>query len=301
MKKRVLSAILFLVLTFSIVPIELPSQAAGSTYPTWRTPVENEEITSYQNYTVTWNAPTSGTVSHYLFSLRKLKEKNDATKEELIYSNVIVNTRTYTIPASKITRASYYRVAVGAVMTDGSSYWITRNFFSSTSRGVQSGNVISFKFSTHLTYDEKMATYYSAQTWRSAIGIEVANTYPLSDVTSIEIFDTTDGVNIVCPYYVGNSAVMSTYFRRNSTTGYIVQADILINTYHNITVGGSSVSYDFQNVMTHEFGHVIGLSDKYESQSTEWTMYGSAPYNETKKRSLESHDIQYAKVLSGVA
>ncbi len=296
-----ISAILVIVLTVLFLPLELPSQAAGSTYPTWRTPVEDEEIRSFQNYTVTWYAPTSGTVSHYLFSLRKLKEKNDTTKEELIYSNVTVNTRTFTIPKNKITNASYYRVAVGAVMTNGATYWITRNFFSSATRGVQSGNVISFKFSPYLTQAEKLATYYSAQTWKNAIGIEVANTYPSTTVPNHDdAIDTSDGENIVFEGFLGeNNAIMTTFIRRFD--GYVVEADIVTNYELNITVGATPTSFDFQNVMTHEWGHVIGLCDKYESHTAEWTMYGHGGYNETKRRTLEAHDIQYARIISGVA
>jgi len=54
------------------------------------------------------------------------------------------------------------------------------------------------------------------------------------------------------------------------------------------------------NAMTHEMGHEIGLADKYESFATEWTMYGSCAYGETKKNSPHEYDIQAMKRLYGL-
>ena len=48
---------------------------------------------------------------------------------------------------------------------------------------------------------------------------------------------------------------------------------------------------DFENIVTHEHGHVFGLDDLYTSTCSEETMYGYATEGETKKRTLESGDI----------
>jgi hypothetical protein len=48
---------------------------------------------------------------------------------------------------------------------------------------------------------------------------------------------------------------------------------------------------DLQNIATHEFGHCVGLADLYTEECSGATMYGYASEGETKKRSLDSGDI----------
>lgn len=59
----------------------------------------------------------------------------------------------------------------------------------------------------------------------------------------------------------------------------------------------SSSVIDFLNVATHEFGHVFGLMDIYESVCDYVTMYGYTSTGETKKRTLSDEDIQGLKDL----
>lgn len=46
---------------------------------------------------------------------------------------------------------------------------------------------------------------------------------------------------------------------------------------------------DYQNIATHEFGHALGLGHP-EDTCTDETMYPSAGFGETKKRTLEAGD-----------
>ncbi len=48
---------------------------------------------------------------------------------------------------------------------------------------------------------------------------------------------------------------------------------------------------DVQNIACHELGHCWGAGDEYNSGCSNATMYGYANYGETKKRSVESWDI----------
>jgi hypothetical protein len=53
----------------------------------------------------------------------------------------------------------------------------------------------------------------------------------------------------------------------------------------------SAAKMDFDNIATHELGHAAGLADLYNSCTNE-TMYGYGTEGETKKRDLNTGDIQ---------
>lgn len=77
--------------------------------------------------------------------------------------------------------------------------------------------------------------------------------------------------------------------------GYLKEGDILVNRDHDFSFGAQASHYDFQSVMTHEFGHVLGLTDVYEDYASHWTMYGGAFMNSTEHASLYYYDIESAK------
>lgn len=58
-------------------------------------------------------------------------------------------------------------------------------------------------------------------------------------------------------------------------------------------------TYDLQNTATHEFGHVIGLNDIYNSAFIYVTMFGQADTAETYKDSLSPPDIYAAQQIYG--
>lgn len=78
-------------------------------------------------------------------------------------------------------------------------------------------------------------------------------------------------------------------------TGAIVGASIVINGEHRFAIleqsrpAERSEPYDLQNVMTHEFGHFLGLGENYDDH--EATMYVASERGETKKRDLENVDV----------
>ena len=91
-------------------------------------------------------------------------------------------------------------------------------------------------------------------------------------------------------------------------TGFmtIVDADIVLNSLHKWDVdpdGDGPIkikAFDVQNILTHELGHVIGLSDLYEDQYRELTIYGYASKGETMKITLEAGDIAGARFIYGL-
>jgi hypothetical protein len=60
-------------------------------------------------------------------------------------------------------------------------------------------------------------------------------------------------------------------------------------------------TFDLQNTATHEFGHVIGLNDIYNTAFTYVTMYGEADTAETYKDSLSPPDIYGAQLIYGAS
>jgi predicted Zn-dependent protease len=97
----------------------------------------------------------------------------------------------------------------------------------------------------------------------------------------------------------------------NPATKAIVEFDIMLDTdwvwgnataqcNSNETFTDSSCEVmDLQNILTHEFGHAIGLGDVYDSTCSEVTMYGYSSYGEVKKRTLEPPDITGLQTLYG--
>lgn len=57
------------------------------------------------------------------------------------------------------------------------------------------------------------------------------------------------------------------------------------------SLAGEAGKMDFDNIVTHELGHSVGMADIYDSTCGQVTMYGYAANGETKKRTLEQADI----------
>ena len=83
-----------------------------------------------------------------------------------------------------------------------------------------------------------------------------------------------------------------------SSTGEIVDADIVLNSYYKwgIADGDEATTdlknkFDITDIVTHESGHWSGLDDIYDSKYSAMTMYGYTSYGEEIKRSLEPGDI----------
>ena len=68
----------------------------------------------------------------------------------------------------------------------------------------------------------------------------------------------------------------------------IYEADIVINNSVPWRNNGGTGGFDVQNVMTHEFGHMLGLG---HSDVTGATMVQGTYYGDISKRTLEQDDI----------
>lgn len=300
-KKALLIALIF-TMTICFIPISPISVEAASTVPIITSPVQYDEIDPYSTLTITWTAPTSGSVSRYIVSVRELRVKDKPTGDLLVDQRIVpfVNTST-TVSDTLIKQRGYYRASVCAVLSDGTyHYSAERYFYSGISKGVASGKCISFKIYTGFTEETKNAIYYSSRTWVNSIGAELVNTYPYSQGVTTTTFNNNDGVNTIVPYTDVTGSVMST--QTNLSYDYqTVEVDMRLNKAYSWSNNLTSGTHDVQNVVTHEMGHAHGLVDKYDSYASSWTMYYSTSPCETIKRDLTQNDILSAKRLNGLA
>jgi len=83
----------------------------------------------------------------------------------------------------------------------------------------------------------------------------------------------------------------------NPATKEIVEFDIVFETNYTWAIGANETEMDVQNIVTHEFGHAVGLADVYDEGCSEMTMYGYSIEGETKKRTLEDPDVTGLLIL----
>lgn len=115
--------------------------------------------------------------------------------------------------------------------------------------------------------------------------------------------DNTSGIALYkhnFPQRFDRAVLALTLLTRNSVTGEIVDADVIVdaerNRFAEITgpglVGLPGAPNDYQNVITHEFGHVLGLVEDPDHPDS--TMYPSSQPGEVTKRELAPVDRESA-------
>ena len=285
---------MLMVMLLSAIPF---CASAASTVPVITSPTEKQLYLFRPSVTVKWTAPTSGTVSNYIISVRELNASSVQTNRLIVNSvSLSASTKSYTLSSSILKNNAVYRISVCAVLTTGSKKWSDERYFCTSIHTGQGLRPISFKIWTGFTTATKDAIYYSARAWNNATGYgditEIVNTYAYSQGVSFNDVRNGDGINAVTGVSKGTEdPIMTTYSTYNASTGNLLEVDININKSKPWANSAQSGKYDVQNVMTHEMGHAVGLPDFYESFASEWTMYGNSNTNETKKRSLEDWDI----------
>jgi hypothetical protein len=115
--------------------------------------------------------------------------------------------------------------------------------------------------------------------------------------------DNTSGIALYkhnFPQRFDRAVLALTLLTRNSVTGEIVDADVIVDAERNRfaelagpgLVGLPGAPNDYQNVITHEFGHVLGLVEDPDHPDS--TMYPSSQPGEVTKRELAAVDRESA-------
>jgi len=148
----------------------------------------------------------------------------------------------------------------------------------------------------------------SAETWDNPTFKELFQGYPAGcGIEYTPKYGDSDGKNaITFGNYPDPNVIAVTTVWYNPAIKAIVEFDMKFNTGSDWTWGsclGSEVDchnnkvMDLQNIATHELGHGVGLSDVYETNCSEVTMYGYSTEGETDKRILETPDITGLRIL----
>ena len=112
----------------------------------------------------------------------------------------------------------------------------------------------------------------------------------MNDSSSVNELSLKDLVATYGSSYSNTFAVTTTW--ASTSTGIISKAAIEVNNKWSWSLNADPSGPDVQNILTHEFGHWLRLLDIYSPATCgDVTMWGSAAFGETKKRTLEQPDI----------
>ena len=160
-----------------------------------------------------------------------------------------------------------------------------------TGKGI-SGRPLTIYAKSGLSSTYINALQSSISTWNNA-GYGTFFTY--GGTKTATNLNEQDGVSVLSTINLpGNTAFGVTTIWYNTSTKYIFEADISINTAYSYFVSLAGTGYDLISVMTHELGHALGLAD---CTDTEATMYGYMNPQETKKRTLATDDLNGLNAL----
>jgi len=112
-----------------------------------------------------------------------------------------------------------------------------------------------FQFSSSLPSAWRNETEYAASTWNAVnAGIEIR-----VNRTIVSNGVGQDNKNVVSYGPISSSKLGVTYGWYNTSTRILSEADIRLNSNYSFSIGESSNKYDVRSVLTHEFGHFLGL------------------------------------------
>jgi len=140
----------------------------------------------------------------------------------------------------------------------------------------------------------------SFNTW---ITTEVRNGISFQEGLATKISRATfDSQNIITWGRTNPSALAVAYTWYDKTTNEVVEVDTVLNNKFSWAWSNSNTCavagyYDAQNILTHELGHWMGLSDAYEPAYANHTMYGYGSKNEVQKNTLTEGDISSVNMV----
>lgn len=162
------------------------------------------------------------------------------------------------------------------------------------SKGFSSSSPININVDEKLSRQMVEAVDYASETWSKA-GKDMKLKVVRKEVpTKAASYPKRNGLNEITQNKMGSNKYLMqcTVYGLN---GQVIEADININTsYPWGNAKNSSKVYDYNGVMTHEMGHMLGLG---HSEVKDSTMYETAYKGEIKKRELKSDDIRALKAI----
>lgn len=132
--------------------------------------------------------------------------------------------------------------------------------------------------------------------WTNAIGrkFSITNTGRTTSVNSAK----QDGINLITWGTVTPNGALAVTYAMFYQNGAVAEVDTIMNNKiawsWNVC---SNRSYDAQDVLTHEFGHWMGLNDQYDATFSNNTMFGSASLGEIKKDTLTTGDVSGVRAI----
>ena len=129
----------------------------------------------------------------------------------------------------------------------------------------------------------------SAQTWESDAGSDFDFTFGgTTGRKASSLRNKMDGNNDITWEGLGRyqDPIAVTIFWYFTSTGVVVEADLINNKNYAWASDGDQTAYDVQNIETHEFGHYLVLRDLYDPSDDALTMYGFGALGETQKTDL---------------
>lgn len=169
-------------------------------------------------------------------------------------------------------------------------------------------NSVSYRVNNAFAVSFRSAIIASDLSWDQA-GSKFRFSYAGTTTRNPNVFSgySSDGYSDVGYYnagYADGTIAITNGYRIGSR---ITERDTTLNTYYPLTTVGADDSYDVQNIMTHELGHWLKLSDVSSGFSPSWcsfswesTMCYTAAPEETNKRSLETDDKDGIKAIYGI-
>lgn len=140
----------------------------------------------------------------------------------------------------------------------------------------------------------------SMETWDNATSLElVDNNYAVDYGAQYGVQNYQNAIAFGNYPDSGVIGVTSVWYTRVGKK--IVEFDMLLNTdfaWGDATI--DSAKMDLENIVTHEAGHAVGLSDIYSGSCANVTMYGYSTEGETSKRDLEAADISGLQAMYGI-
>ncbi|VVB91169.1 Matrixin [uncultured archaeon] len=133
--------------------------------------------------------------------------------------------------------------------------------------------------------------------WHSSVN-NAANTWSNAG-SQFRFSESSSSLNKIYKGSLGSSGPIA-QTATNSLLSKLIYASITFNSDYTWSTSGQSGSFDVQNTATHEFGHWLQLGDLSCGYDSEKTMYAYESTGETKKRSLETDDIDGIKYIYGV-